>query len=147
MRKWPYICARRGSVLTLAIVVSVVLTGMALTLAWLAGQHASTATQFANMDAAFYAAEAGAQHAVWKFKHDNTWRATSDTPFTGSIDMYGKTWNYSVTCTSTVTDALLAWKFDEGSGSSTADSSGHGNTGVFHGGVSWYTPGRSGYCI
>ncbi len=120
---------------------------MALTLAWLAGQHASTATQFANMDAAFYAAEAGAQQAVWKFKHDNTWRATSDSPFTGSIDMYGSTWNYSVTCTSTVTDALLAWKFDEGTGFSTADSSNHGNDGTFHGGVSWFSPGRSGYCI
>jgi hypothetical protein len=138
---------RRGSALTLTIVVSVVLTGMAMTLAWLGSTHATMAGQIPKMDASYYAAEAGASHAIWKFKHDNTWRATSSNPFTGSISMYGLTWNYSVTCTDSIGDSLLAWKFDEYTGSTTADSTGNGNTGIFHGGVSWHTPGRSGACI
>lgn len=143
----PLTAHRRGSALTLTIVVSVVLTGMAMTLAWLGSTHATMAGQIPKMDASYYAAEAGAHHAIWKFKKDNTWRATSASPFTGSISMYGLTWNYSVTCTDSIGDSLLAWKFDEYTGSSTADSTGNGNTGIFHGGVSWYTPGRSGSCI
>ncbi|HVT80344.1 MAG TPA: hypothetical protein VHM90_06770, partial [Phycisphaerae bacterium] len=133
--------------MTLMIVVSVVLTGLAVTLAWMGSAHASMAGQMPKMDASFYAAEAGAQHAIWKFKHDNTWRATANNPLTGVVNMYGQNWTYSVTCSDSVGDSLLAWKFDEGNGAQTADSTGNGNTGIFHGGVSWYTPGRSGYCI
>jgi hypothetical protein len=139
--------SRRGSTLSLAIILSIVLTGLAMTLAYLGTMHSAMAGQIPKSDAAFYAAEAGAQHAVWKFKHDNTWRATSAAPLTGSLDMYDTTWGYSVTCTDAIGDALLAWKMDENTGTTTADSSGHGNTGTFHGGVSWYTPGRSGACI
>jgi hypothetical protein len=138
---------RRGSALVMTIVLSSVLTSLALVLAWLAGQHAVMAGQIPKTDASFYAAEAGAQHAIWMFKHDNTWRAKSGAPFTGTIDMYGTTWNYSVTCTEAVGDALLAWKLDENTGTTTADSSGHGNSGTFYGGCSWFTPGRSGACV
>jgi hypothetical protein len=138
---------RRGSVMSLVIVVSVVLTALALTLTWLASVHANSAGQIPKVDESFYAAEAGAQHAIWKFKHDNTWRATPAAPFSGSLDMYGNTWNYSVTCLDAVGDALLAWKLDENTGTNTADVSGHGNIGTFHGGVSWVYPGRSGACV
>ena len=139
--------SRRASVVSLLIVLSVILTGLAMTLAYLGSTHANSAGQLPKIDASFYAAEAGAQHAIWKFKHDNTWRATSANPFTGIINMYNTDWTYSVTCTDGVGDALLAWKLDENTGSTTADSSGHGNTGTFHGGCSWFTPGRSGACV
>jgi hypothetical protein len=133
--------------MSLVIVVSLVLTGLAVTLAWLGSIHANMAGQLPKTDASFYAAEAGAQHAIWKFKHDNTWRATAAAPLAGTIDMYNTTWRYSVTCTDAVGDALLAWKLDENTGLTTADSSGHGNLGTFHGGCSWYSPGRSGACV
>jgi hypothetical protein len=145
--RFPRNRARRGSALALAILVSVVLTGLVMALAFEASVHAAMGGQIPKIDAAYYAAEAGAQQAVWKFKHDNTWRATSASPLTGTLSMYNTDWTYSVTCTDQVGDANLAWKFDEAAGTTTADSSGSGNTGTFHGGVSWYTPGRSGACI
>jgi hypothetical protein len=138
---------RRGSVMTLAILVSIVLTGMAVTLAWLGSIHAGSAGQIPKIDASFYAAEAGAQHAIWKFKHDNQWRATPAAPFLGAIDLDGTSWTYAATCADAVGDALLAWEFNENTGSFTADSSGHGNNGTFHGSVAWSSPGRSGACI
>ncbi len=144
---FPHGSARRGSAMALTIVLSIVLTGLAVTLSWLGTVHANMAGQIPKMDASFYAAEAGAQHAIWKFKHDNSWHATSASPFTGTIDMCGTTWTYAVTCTDAVGDATLAWKLDENNGTTTADSSGHGNTGTLHGGVSWFNPGRSGACV
>jgi hypothetical protein len=138
---------RRGSVMTLAIVLSVVLTSLAMTLSWLGTVHVTSAGQIPKIDASFYAAEAGAQHAIWKFKHDNAWRATAAAPFISTIDMYNSTWTYRVTCTDAVGDATLAWKLNENTGTWTADASGNGNTGTFHGGVSWSNPGRSGACV
>jgi hypothetical protein len=138
---------RRGAALALCIVISTVLTGLVMALAWAASAHAALAGQVPKVDASYYAAEAGLQHAVWKFRHDNQWRATAAAPLTGSITMYDTPWTYQVTCTDSVGDATLAWKFDESGGMSTADSTGRTNTGVFHGGVSWDANGRSGSCI
>ncbi len=150
MPRWFQRRSPRGSALSLTIIVSLVLTGLAMSVAWLSTVHASMAGQIPKMDASFYAAEAAAQHAVWKFKHDNTYTYDfsngSPTPL-GSIVVNGTTWNYWATVKSPVSGANLAWKFDENSGFSTADSSGNGNTGTFHGGVTWATPGRSGACI
>jgi hypothetical protein len=129
------------------ILVSVILTGMVLALAWAGSLHTQMASQIPKIDAAYYAAEAGIQHAVWKFRHDNQWRATAANPLKGSLAMYDTTWNYEVTCTDNVGDATLAWKLDEATGMASADATGHSNIGVFHGGVSWDSPGRSGACI
>lgn len=133
--------------LVLAIVMSVVLTGMVLSLAWVASVQAQTSAQYPKLDGAFYAAETGIQHAVWKFKNDNQWRATAVAPFTGSVTMLGEAYTYSVTATDAVGNATLAWSFNEGSGATTADTTGRGNTGTFQGGATWTTPGRSGAAI
>ncbi len=137
----------RGSVLSLLVVISVVITGLILATAWSASIQANMASRLPKFDAAYYAAEAGAQHAAWKFRKDNQWRAPALSPLQGSLLVDGTTWNYTVTCTDSIGDATLAWKFDENAGASTADSSGHGNLGTFHGGVSWDPSGRSGNAV
>ena len=142
--------AASGSALSLTIIVSVILTGLAMSIAWLSTVHAAMAGQIPKMDAAYYAAEAAGQKAVWKFKHDNSWTTDftngNPSPFS-TVTVNGIKWNTWVTCKFPVGDANLAWKFDENAGFSTADSSGNGNTGTFHGGVAWISPGRSGSAV
>src|ERR1035437_5369174 len=139
--------ARRGSAMSLMIMVAVILTGLVMTLAWAGSVYATIAGQLPKVDAAFYAAEAGGQVAVWKFRHDNQWRAPVASAFTGTINMYNTNYTYSAVVSDSIGDATLAWKFDENSGTSTADASGHGNTGTFHGGCSWDPNGRSGSAV
>lgn len=44
-----------------------------------------------------------------------------------------------------ITTGLVGWwKLDEGTGTSTADSSGNTNTGTLQGGATWFTPGQVG---
>jgi hypothetical protein len=138
---------RRGSILSLLVIISVVITGLILTTAWSVSVQANMAGRLPKLDAAYYAAEAGAQHAAWKFKKDNQWRAPAAAPFTGSLRIDNTTWTFSAICTDNIGDASLAWKFDENAGASTADSSGHNNLGTFHGGVTWDPSGRSGNAV
>jgi hypothetical protein len=137
----------RGSALSLVVIIAIVLTGLIIATAWAASVQANMAARLPHLDDAYYAAEAAAQQACWHFKHDNQWRAPALTPLTGSLTINGIPFSWSATCTANVGTAALAWKFDEDAGNSTADSSGHGNTGAFHGGVSWDPNGRSGSCI
>ena len=69
--------SRRGSALSLAIIVSVVLTGMVLALAWVASLHVDLGARIPKVDAAFYAAQAGLNHGIWKFRHDNQWNRST----------------------------------------------------------------------
>jgi len=135
----------RGAALGIGILVSVLIAGLILTMAWSAAIQSQTTRNTIRANESFYAAEAGAQLAMWRFKHDNTWRAGS-TPLTGNFTVNGDVYQYNVTCSDNVAAANLIWKFDEGSGPTTADSSGNGNTGTLEGGCVW-VPGRSGTAI
>jgi Tfp pilus assembly protein PilX len=77
---------RRGSVLTIAIIVSFVLTGLVMTLAWMAGEQTQRTASLKQMDQAFFAAEAGAQRVEWYCKHRQLGSVTS--PITGSVGNY-----------------------------------------------------------
>ena len=55
--------------------------------------------------------------------------------------------NYGATESCGPTDYAAYWKFDEGSGSSVADSSGGGRTGTFSGGASWTASGKLGSAL
>ena len=51
---------------------------------------------------------------------------------------------YTFSFTTAKPDLLLYWAFDEGSGTTTADLSGNGNTGDLKGDAAWATPGQNG---
>jgi Tfp pilus assembly protein PilX len=138
---------KRGTALVLVVVMSVVLTGLVMSLAWAAGVQSQTTGNLVKSTNAFYSAEGAAARAVWRFKHDQTWRAATGSPLTGTQTINGTTYNWSVTCQDAVGAANLSWKFDEGTGSTTMDGSGHGNTGTLHGGATWTTNSRSGKAI
>lgn len=70
----------RGSALSLMIVVSVVITGLVITMAWAAGLQVSTATARAKGDEATYAAEGAMQWAIYKLRQDPAWRPTGTSP-------------------------------------------------------------------
>lgn len=129
------------------IILAVILTGLVLALAWASGVQVQVARAEMRQDHAFYAAESGLQAGIWQFKHDNTFRRTNDAPYTLNVAMGSETYACRVTCVDSVGTATLAWKFDEGTGSTTVDSSGHGNTGTFRGGAQWTTDCRSGHGI
>ncbi len=68
-----------------------------------------------------------------------------------AVDAAGNLSTYSSIVTATTPDAPLtppglvgAWGFNEGTGPTTADSSGNGNLGTLVGGASWSTQGRYG---
>ena len=87
---------RRGTALILAIVVSVVITGMVITLAWSGGVQAEMAGNLMKMDQAFYTAESGAQRVAWYAKHGKM--GTISVPLTGLVGSYG----YSASWTTVV---------------------------------------------
>ena len=55
--------------MVLIIILAMVITGLVLTLAWVAGQQAQSAAAMRKMDQAFFAAEAGAQQVGWYCKN------------------------------------------------------------------------------
>ncbi len=137
-------CGRRGSVMVMMVVVSVVLTGLVLVIALEGGGQAQTAGADARLEQANQAAESGAQAAVWQFKHNSLWRQLSPPATLPTIAIGPNTFAYSLTCLDAGAVATLYWPFSEGSGATTADASGHGNTGQLVGGVSWTTAGKYG---
>jgi hypothetical protein len=80
----------RGSVMTLAIVVSVVLTGLIVSLAWVASAQVQATSRMNKIDQAFFAAEAGVQRVQWYCKYGKLGSISS--PLNGSINGF----NYSV---------------------------------------------------
>jgi len=91
---------RRGTIIAYFLVlISVLTTGLITTIALTSGTEAQMAGMTLKRDRAFYAAEAGLQHAYWKMLQDNNWRTDGQnghpTVLTGSINGA----NYSVTAT------------------------------------------------
>ncbi len=89
---------RRGSALVMAIIVSVVVSGMVVMIAWIGGGMAKSTSNYARLDRASYVAEGAAQQAYWLYKKNNAWRALAATPLTGSDTVDSHTYSYSVTC-------------------------------------------------
>jgi len=81
---------RRGSALSLAIVVSVILSSLIAALAFVAGQTSQATGAVSKMDQAFYAAESGAQRLAWYARNRGTGMIAS--PLAGTINGY----NYTV---------------------------------------------------
>jgi hypothetical protein len=93
---------RRGSALTLAIVMAIVLTGLICVLAWVTGEQTQRTRGLKKVDQAFFAAEAGAQRVQWYCKTRKLSLLTQ--PLTGSLNgyNYSVTWNTVVGTTITV---------------------------------------------
>ncbi len=87
--------------MTLAIVVSIVLTGLIITLAWVASWTTQTTARISKMDQAFFAAEAGVQRVQWYCKHYQMGAIAS--PLNGTINGY----TYSVTWSNVVGSTIL----------------------------------------
>lgn len=134
---------RRGSALIMGIVLSVVITGMVLGLAWAATIQSNGTSAMIKTDGTFYAAEYAMQDTLWRYKKDNTYRASASAPRTMNLVMNGNTYNCSVTCQDAVGFPTIEWKFDEGSGTTTLDASGNNNTGTLNN-CAWTTSARQG---
>src|SRR4051812_47337909 len=91
----------RGSTLALAVIVSVIVTGLVMTLAWSAGQQSQMTSAYAKLDGAYAAAETGLNRAVWYVKKSKL--ATATSPMTGTINGY----SYSVTWTTSGSSYIL----------------------------------------
>ncbi|HEY4330444.1 MAG TPA: LamG domain-containing protein [Phycisphaerae bacterium] len=133
----------RGTAIVMIVVISVILTGLVLAVAWGAGIQAQMTGARIELRQANMAAESAGQIAVWNFKHDNSWRQALAPTTLPTLTIGSQTFTYATTCTDIGAVATIYWPYSEGSGTTTADASGHGNTGTFHGGVSWAT-GRYG---
>ncbi|MGN6368984.1 MAG: LamG domain-containing protein [Phycisphaerae bacterium] len=139
--------SRRGSALVLAVLVSVVITGLVLTIAWAAGAASETTANAVRLDQATMAAESAGQLAVWHFKNNNSWRQATAPSSLPTITIGSGTYTYALTCSDAGASATLYWPFDENGGNTTADTSGHNNTGRLTGGVSWLSPGKFGSAL
>lgn len=148
MEKYPNrLPLRRGSALTLMILMSVILTGLVMTIAWSATVQSQTTGAKIHSDLAYQAAESAGQVAVWQFKNNNTWRQTvAPTPLP-TLAIGSDIFSYTINCTDAGATADLYWPMSEGTGYTTADTSGHGNTGSLIGGVSWTTQGKFGNAL
>jgi Tfp pilus assembly protein PilX len=134
---------RRGTALVLAILLSVVVTAMVMCLALTASIQSSTSAALVKSDAAFYAAEYAMQDTLWRFKNDNTYRATTASPRTFNLTLNGSTYNCAVSCIESVGFPTIEWKFNEGTGGTAADNSGNGNNGTLYN-CSWNSNAREG---
>jgi hypothetical protein len=94
------------------VILSVVITGLVMTLAWTAGVHTQIANQTTKLDKASFAAEAGLNRAAWYIRHNTLGAQTQ--PLTGSLNgfTYSITWTSSgataFKVTSTATDGLVS---------------------------------------
>ncbi len=121
------------------LIVSVVLTALVLTIALGTAMQSQVASANLRMDQANTAAESAGQVAVWQFKHNNGWRQASAPATLPTLVIGPYTYTYALTCMDAGAVATLYWPFNEGTGTTTADTSGHGNTGQIIGGVTWVT--------
>jgi len=132
---------RRGSALAMALVMTMIITGLVMVLAWTAGLQSQITSSETKLDQAFYAAETGAHTALWKFKQNNSYNAPASSPLTGTLAIGSRSYAWSATCIGTsMTTAVALWHMDEGSGTTSADATGNGNTAsLYKKGVSWTT--------
>jgi hypothetical protein len=135
---------RRGTAMALSILVSTVLTGLVLAVSMTGGVQALNAGMSIHTDQANAVAESAGQVALWQFKTNTSWRqSTLPTPLP-TLTMGNNTFSYALTCVDASAAATLYWPFNEGSGLTTADASGNGNTGTLNGGVTWTSAGHFG---
>ena len=91
----PNIPARRqrGTVIVMAIVVSVIITGLIMVIAYGAAGLSANGSNLVKCDQTYYAAEAGLNTAIWFAKHNSLSAQTQ--PLTGSAGgiNYSVTWN------------------------------------------------------
>ncbi len=71
---------RRGTAISLAVIVSVVITGLVITMAWAAGIQSSVAIKRTKSDEAFYAAEGALQWSIYELRQNPAWRPTGTSP-------------------------------------------------------------------
>ena len=90
----------RGSALVMAIIVSVVVTGLILALSWACGVQSEMVSNLMKMDQAFYTAESGAQRVAWYCKHGKTGTATS--PLMGMVGSYAYSTGWTTVSGSTI---------------------------------------------
>src|SRR5690349_11862256 len=76
--------ARRGTTMTFSIVVSVVMSGLISTMAWVAGESAQRSGSLSKMDQAFYASEAGLERVKWYARSGQMSSITS--PLAGTVN-------------------------------------------------------------
>jgi len=138
---------RRGTALVMLVLVSVVITGLILTIAWAAGAQSQSTGASIHLDQANMAAESAGQLAVWNFKKNNSWRQASAPSTLPTMTVGTGTFSYALTCADAGAVATLYWPFSEDSGLTTADASGHGNTGRLIGGVTWLAAGKYGSAL
>lgn len=139
--------ARRGSAMVIIVIVSVVLTGLVLTIGLAAGNQSRVTGASIHTDRALVAAESAGQIAVWKFKQNNTWRLPAPTTKPTSyptITIGNNTFTYDMTCTGAGATADLCWPFTENTGFTTVDISSHKVRGNLYGGVRWTSNGHFG---
>ena len=68
---------RRGSALSLGILVSVILTGLVMAMAWALGAQTEVAAVRARADDARYAADAALTWSMYQLRQDPAWRPTT----------------------------------------------------------------------
>ena len=128
--------------MVMMIILSVVMTGLVMTVAWAAAVQTRDTATLMHSDEAYAAAESAGQAAVWQFKHNNSWRQAVAPGTLPTLTIGGSTYTYALTCADAGASANLDWPFQEGSGLTTADISVNHNTGTLIGGVTWTTQGR-----
>lgn len=76
--------------MVLMVLMSVIITGYIMVLAWAGGVQSQITSNLVKVDANYYAAEAGAQRAAWYIKNNTT----VGQPLTGTINgsSYSVTW-------------------------------------------------------
>jgi hypothetical protein len=105
----------------MAIVVSVVITGMVAALAWVAGAQSQTTGDLSKVDQAFYAAESGAQRAIYYCRRRALGYVDTPTPpLTGTVNGYTYSAGWpttglitSVKITSTATNGTASYTLSE----------------------------------
>ena len=92
---------RRGSTITFAIMISVVLCALISAMAWVAGESTQRTGKLAKLDQAFLAAETGVQRVQWYCSNNQMGSISS--PLIGTVNGY----DYSVSWTSNSGTYLL----------------------------------------
>jgi hypothetical protein len=121
-RRGPH---RAGTAMVFSIILSVILTGMVISIAWAQGLNTQTTTRRIAINQAFFAAESGAQRALWQWKHNNyTWNSSGTWTMTVYDSTTGRSavnWTQTYSCTP---DATVSGAYDIScSASSTANAS------------------------
>jgi hypothetical protein len=91
----------RGTAIVLGLILSIIVSGMVMTLAFAAGVQTKSSGDLIGVDRAWYAAEAGSQRAAWYIKNNTT----VTQPLTGTVNgcSYSATWSTTTGTTKRVT--------------------------------------------